>query len=331
MDNNYLYAINNKGKIVVWDLQSLERHPVAIDTTVVYTCIAKDRNNDIYAGNGNGLLMKLNKKDFSFTKHSQLKKKVSINNIFFTSQNKMFLVVPYCVYDAVKDKYWDKFKIPPAGMVVSQVKKFLFFHYTTKPKYNFKLPKYTFMGSDDKIWMANTFGEFGTWLNVFDANKQKELNPDIFESYGLLHLQSVFEDDKKNIYVTSGLQHMMNFGSIYKIVDGKAVVIFDTQDYKPDTDKGNLYIGPGAFSNKEQKLYFATQTGIYRSSVPQEGKINVLEKVFSPELLYNRENLTMGMKMAIKKMEFTNDNRLIFLTENNGIGVYNGKEVITLD
>lgn len=124
---------------------------------------------------------------------------------------------------------------------------------------------------------------------------------------------------------------MMNLGSIYKIVNGKAVVIFNTYDYKPDTEEGNLYIGPGAFSNKEQKLYFATQKGIYRSSVPQEGKINVLEKVFSPELLYSRENLAVGMKMAIKKMEFTNDNRLIFLTENNGIGVYNGKEVITLD
>lgn len=198
MDNNYLYAINNKGKIVVWNLQSLEKHPVAIDTTVSYTCIAKDRNNDIYAGNGNGLLVKLNKSDFSFSKSSQLKKDVSIHSIFFTSKNKMFLVIPNCVYDPVQDKSWNKFRlIETAGMVVSQVKKFLFFHYTTKPKYNFRLPKYTFMGSDDKIWMANTFGEFGTWLNIFDANRKKELKPDIFESYGLLHLQSVFEDDKK--------------------------------------------------------------------------------------------------------------------------------------
>lgn len=332
MDGDHLYAINSKGKIAVWNLHSLESHPLAIDTTIVYTCIAKDRNNDIYAGTGNGLLMKLNKSNFSFSKHSQLKKDVSIHNIFFTSQNKMFLVIPNGVYDPIHDKIWNKFRlIETAGMVVSRVKKFFFYYYTGKPRYVFTLPQFSYVDSNDKIWMANTFGEFGTWVNVFDTNRQKELKPDIFESYGLLHLQSIFEDDKKNIYVTSGLQHFMNSGSIYKIVNGKAVIIFDSRDYKLDADEGDLYIGPGTFNVKDQKLYFATQKGIYRSLIPQSGKIDALEKVFSPELLYNRENLAIGIEMAIKKMEFTNDNRLIFLTENNGIGIYNGKEVITLD
>ena len=330
MDNNYLYALGSKGELSVWDLNTLKKRHSAQDT--MYYSIAKDRDNNIHIGTKNGRLAKLNKERFSLDWYSQLEKKVLIHNIFFNSQNKMFLIIPNCVYDPVDDKYWDKFKIVPrSGMVAITIKRFLFFSYSRPAKYNFMPPKYSFIDSQDRIWMGNTFGEFGTILNVFDSKKQKEIDPDIFESYGELSLQSVVEDDKKNVYITSGLQHMINFGSIYKIVNGKAVTIFNSLDYKPDTLEGNLYIGPGAFNVKEQKLYFATQMGIYKATVPEKGKITVLEKVFSPELIYNRENLAIGMQMAIKKMEFTADNRLVLLTSNNGILVYDGKEIIRLE
>ena len=78
-------------------------------------------------------------------------------------------------------------------------------------------------------------------------------------------------------------------------------------------------------------MYFATQKGIYRASVPNEGEIKEIELVFTPELLYSRENLAIGYQMAIKKIEFTVDNKLIFLTVNNGIGIYDGQHIKMLD
>ncbi|MHA3787467.1 hypothetical protein ACX0HA_04590 [Flavobacterium hauense] len=326
--NDRVYAIADKGKISVWDIHSLKKLHEAQDT--MYSAIAKDRNNVIHIGTKDGRIAKLNN-DFSLDCYLQLKKKLQVHNIFFNSQNKMFLAVPYAVYDPVKDKFWNEFKIIPTGMTVSTIKKFLFFTYLRPAKYNFMLPRIAFTDSNDRIWMGNSFGEFGTMLNVFDAKKEKELEPDLFESYGSLYLQSVFEDDKKNVFITSGLQHFMNFGEIYKIVNGKAVSIFNTGDYNEKEEKGNLFIGPGAFSTKEQKLYFATQNGIYRAAVSHESKITELEKVFSPELFYSRENLAIGAQMAVIKMEFTSDNRLIFLTSNNGIQVYNGKEVVVVE
>lgn len=331
MNGNYLYALGDKGELSVWDIHTFKKLHQVQDT--MYSAIAKDRNNIIHIGTKEGKLAKLNTENFGLVWYSQLKKEVPINNIFFNSQNKMFLIVPYCVYDPVNDKIWDKFKIVhTAGMNVSTVKKFLFWTYLRPAKYNFTLPKFTFTDSKDRIWMSRSFGEFGTTLNVFDAKKQEELNPDIFESYGSLHLQSVFEDDSKNVFVTSGLQHMMySGGNIYKIVNGKAITIFDTDEYSRETLERGLYIGPGAFNNSDRKLYFATQKGIYRALVPQEGKIKTIEKVVVPELLYSRENLAIGMQMAIKKMEFTPDNKLLFLTTNNGIGVFDGKDIVMLE
>lgn len=329
MDNNHLYAISDKGKISIWDIHSLKKLHEVQDT--MYSTIGRDRNNIIHIGTKDGRLAKFNN-DFSLNWYLQLKKKLQVHNIFFNSQNKMFLVVPYAVYDPVNDKYWDKFKIVPgSGMNVSTIKKFLFFHYLRPAKYSFMPPRITFTDSSDRIWMANTFGEFGTMLYVFDAKNEKELEPDLFESYGALSLQSVFEDDKKNVYITSGLQHFMNFGSVYKRVNDKTIELFDTSDYENDAEKGDLFIGPGAFSIKEQKIYFATQKGICRATVSGEDKITELEKVFSPTLLYSRESHAIGAQMAVRKMEITSDNRLIFLTSNNGIQVYNGKEVIAFE
>lgn len=330
MDNNHLYAISDKGKISIWDIHSLKKLHEVQDT--MYSAIGRDRNNIIHIGTKDGRLAKFNN-DFSLNWYLQLKKKLQVHNIFFNSQNKMFLVVPYAVYDPVNDKYWDKFKIvdTPGRMRVSTIKKFLFFYYTRPAKYSFMPPRIAFADSNDRIWMANTFGEFGTMLNVFDAKKEKELEPDIFESYGSLHLQSVFEDDKKNVYVTSGLQHFMNFGEIFKIVKGKATSIFNTRDYNEKEEKGSLFIGPGTFSIKEQKLYFPTQRGIFRAAIPNEGKITELEKVFAPTLLYSRESHAIGAQMAVRKMEFTSDNRLIFLTSNNGIQLYDGEKVVEIE
>lgn len=331
MDGKHLYALSAKGELAVWDIGSFKKLYQIQDT--MFSAIAKDRNNSIHIGTKDGRLARINTESFGLDWYSQLKKKVHIHNIFFNSKNKMFLTVPYCVYDPLNDKKWNKFKIiRTAGMSVSVVKKFLFFTYLRPAKYHFMLPKYAFTDSSDRIWMANSFGEFGTALNVFDANKEAELDPDIFENYGLLHLQSVFEDNKNNVFITSGLQHLgYSGGNIYKIINDKAVTIFDSDDYSPKTPEGGLYIGPGAYSAKEQKVYFAAENGIYRAVVPVVGKITEIEKVVAPELQSNRENLAIGMQMAIKKMEFTPDNKLVFLTANNGIGIFNGKDVMMLE
>ena len=46
--------------------------------------------------------------------------------------------------------------------------------------------------------------------------------------------------------------------------------------------------------------------------------------------MWERESLAIGVGMAIKKLDFTNDDKLVFLTSNAGIGVYDGEKLIML-
>lgn len=312
-----LYAISDNGKLAVWNLNTLERYFIPADTTT-YTAITKDQNGKIYLGSKTGSLVILNTQDFSVEQNSRIKEK--IYNIFFNSDNKMFVVVESGIYDPVNNKLWSDFKIKPVSGVeyASAPKRFLFFNYSKKPKYFFRIPTYTFIDSANKIWLATYRGEFGTILNIFDTDNEKEINKYYFENYGLVGVRSIFEDDKQNLYITSCIQHFSNYGSIHKITGSKSIKIFDTHDYGGNLPEENMFIGPGAFSLKENKLYFSTQFGVYRTAVPHENQIKDFELVFLTE--HN----------SITKMEFTPDNRLVYITSINGIGVYDGAKNVML-
>ncbi|QEE50120.1 hypothetical protein FUA48_11170 [Flavobacterium alkalisoli] len=327
-----LYAISDKGKLSVWNLNTLEKQIIDTDT-VTYTAISKDRNGVIHLGSKTGFLAKLDPNTFQVRIVSKLKVKHSkqVYNIFFNSDNKMFVVVESGIYDPVNNKLWSEFKNKKLELQGMKRKRFLFFSYNVPTDVYFIPPDYAFMDSNNRIWMGKMFGEFGTAFYVFDAKDEKIVDLDFWTNYNGLYLQSVFEDDQKNVYITSGLQHFSNSGSIYKIENTNVSTLFYTRNVEDKQSvESNLFIGPGTFNVTEQKLYFATQIGIYRATVPKESTIKELELLFSPELLTVRENHAIGWQMAIKKMEFTRDNRLIYLTSINGIGVYDGTKNVIL-
>lgn len=111
-------------------------------------------------------------------------------------------------------------------------------------------------------------------------------------------------------------------------------MIYESKDFidttKTNFFEGGIFVGPGEYNSYENKLYFATTEGFYRSAIPDKRRIKNPELLFTPKLMWERERLAIGVGMAVKKLEFTNDNRLVFLTSNNGIGVYAENELIML-
>jgi len=323
-----IYGLNSSGQLFAWDLNTLTRI-FTTDTLVKYTSIAKDNSNKIYLGTANGKIYTLNKNDFSIDLYLELIKGHEITDIFFNSSNEIFLVVPYGLYDPVKDQYWTNFKHQPNSIIVS--KRFLLFFRKRTNRY-FAMPQYTFIDSQDRIWMTKSYGEFGGSIQIFDTQKRTELRADIDSlNFGLLFPKSVFEDKNQNIYITSGLQHFMNFGDIFRINNHLATKIYDSEDFR-DTTKSNLlgrgvFVGPGAFNPFDNKIYFATTAGFYRTNIPKEGRIDNPELIFKPQLRWDNEPMAIGVSMSVKKLAFTGDNKLVFLTSNNGIGVYNGTEL----
>lgn len=323
-----IYALNSSGQLFVWNLKSLNR-TFTSDTTAKYTSISKDNSNKIYLGTAKGKIFTINKNDDSIDLHLELKKDYSVTDIFFNSADEIFLIVPYAVYDPIKDEIWTDFKHQPNGMIVS--KRFLFFFKKRTNKY-FDMPQYTFIDSQDRIWMTKSFGEFGGSIQIFDTRKRTGLSADIDSlNFGLLFPKSVFEDKDQNIYITSGLQHFMNSGDIFSIRNDLATKVYDSEDFRDTTDTnpfgGGIFVGPGAYNSFDDKIYFATIEGFYRAPIPTGRRIENPKLIFKPELLWDREPLAIGVSMSVKRLAFTDDNRLVFLTSNNGIGIYDGKEL----
>jgi hypothetical protein len=321
---NKLFAINDSGKVVIWDLVNFDTiHFAHNDLSFRYTAISKDRQNQIFIGTNTGDIYKVNPADLSFSVF--LEDKYSVHAICFNSDNKMFLVVPYAVYDPTTKKRWSNFTHEKNGMITR--KKVLGLFWKTTNNY-FNLPEVTSIDGLDRIWMTSSFGEFGGSIQLFDTKEKKELN-DKFDGLdmGVVFPKSVFIDDNGNTYITSGLQHFMNFGEIFKIDEHRTVTkIYDSNDYRDTTkstfEDAGIFVGPGAYNKIDNSIYFATTSGFYKATLPKVGKIQDPHLLFNPTLSWEREPLAIGVGMTVKQMEFTTENKLIFLTTNDGVGIF---------
>lgn len=343
--NEDLIAIDVNGRLTIWDLKTLDKKVEMKDTIFEFSAVSSDQTGNIYFGTKKGLIYKFKNEENKFEPYLKLKKEVPISKIIFNSSNELFLILPDVVYDPINDKYWKNFKQQNEQLIVQ--KRVLYFF--RKRTYNyFLMPQYTFIDNKDVIWMTSTFGEWGGSIQRFDTKKRKVINESIDSlHFGLFFPKSIFEDDKGNIYITSGLQHFTNSGEIFMINNNVAKKMYDSDNFK-DTiqyskvdsngvvniisirDYGN-FIGPGAFNHKDNKIYFASSKGFYRVPIPQNGTVQNQEFLFKPKLSWENEPLAIGVAMTIKKITFTTDNRLIFLTSNNGIGIYDGDKLRMLN
>jgi hypothetical protein len=332
--DNKIFAINDSGHIVIWDLKTLDTIFFPHDSVSVrFLSVAKDKQNQVYFGTNWGKIYRVNPVNLNFSKFIDLHLHINVLSIFFNSQNKIFLIVPYVVLDPISKKYWANFVNHGGGITRRKVFG-LFWKQTDK---FFRLPQYSYMDNNDRIWMTSSFGEFGGELEIFDT-KKREILSNRFDSIklGLFFPKSVFEDTSGNIFITSGLQHFTNSGEIYKIDSSRTVTkVYNSRDYRDTTkksvfDDGVLFVGPGAYNVVDNCIYFATTKGFYKALLPKTGKLKNPQLVFNPDLSWEREPLAIGVEMTIKRIEFTSDNKLLFLTANDGIGIYDQQKLVLI-
>lgn len=324
--NDKVYAIAERGHVVTWNLSKLDTIPFPHNDTASYKflCVAKDRMNVIYFGTEKGHIFKFSPEKRVWSLDRKLK--YPVHHIVFNSDNHPLVIVPYAVYDPITKRRWTKFENHTVGLI--HKKKILGLFSKQIHKY-FQMPQYTFLDSQDRLWMTASFGEFGGDVQIFDAknfrivdNKFDSINP------GLFFPKSVFEGPDRRIFITSGLQHFANSGDIYRMdSDGSTTKVFHSngprvleRKTKKVIDEGGLFVGPGAYNKKDNCIYFATSRGIHRINANQN-RSESAELVVDPALRWGREPLANGVAMNIKRMEFLPDGRLLFLTAIDGIGI----------
>ncbi|MES2456119.1 MAG: hypothetical protein V4594_11275 [Bacteroidota bacterium] len=321
-----LFAITDSGQLIIWDLAKYDTIRFAKHNPLTrYTAIGKDRKGNIFLGTEQGHIYKIDAADLGYSEH--LKIKYPIKYICFNSKNKMFLMVPYGIYDPISKKAWTRFKTVTGG--ISGIKR-------TGSTRHLSIPHFVFFDHEDRWWLCSNHGEFGSEIKIFDAKREKAYDEKIDSlQTGSLFPKSVFNDSKGNTYLTSGLQHMMNFGEIYKIASGNvASKIFDAKNLSEKdvelVENNGLFVGPGAYNLIDGNVYFATQKGIYKAELPEEGILKNFVPLFNPELTWSREPLAIGAKMSYVSLRFIEDGKLIIQTANDGIVIYNGRNLIFL-
>jgi len=340
--NNKLYAITMTSDILVWDLITLDTiATIRHDTSFFYTALAADRNNNVYAANSSGLIDRI-KPDFSLQpvyKHNHW-----IHEFCFNSDNELFLADYKGVYRTKTKRYWKRFNHHAKG--VNCYRHFYFLKFRLK-KY-FSIPFTSYLDQHDRWWMIGSRGEFGGEVEVFDTKNKKILNKEFHElNPGSLSPQSVFEDPKGNVFITSGMFHLSSaFGGVYKIgTDGCVNELFDCTDFDQDpvTDfsidsngtinvisyTGNeLVIDAGAWNAAENKLYFYSNHGFYSCYIPDTGLVDELTLEASPQIQWHPDKPGAEPEVSMRAMEFLPDNRLLFMTDDHGFGLYDGKKFI---
>lgn len=324
--NDNLYAVSESGQVVVWNLSKLDTLPFPHNDTVSYKflCVAKDRMNVIYFGTDKGHIFRYSPEKRVWSLDRKLK--YSVHHMVFNSDNHPLIIVPYAVYDPITKRRWTKFENHTDGLI--RKKKVLGLFSKRIHKY-FQMPQYTFLDSQDRLWMTASFGEFGGDVQIFDA-KNFRIMDNKFDSIspGLFFPKSVFEGPDLKIFITSGLQHFANSGDIYRMnSDGSTTKVFHSSGLrvldrttKKVIDEGGLFVGPGAYNKRDECIYFATSRGIHKIKSNQNISEDA-ELVVNPALSWGREPLSIGVAMNIKRMEFFPDGRLMFITAMDGIGI----------
>ena len=341
--NDSVYTVNNHGKVKIWDINKLSLVYEMKDTIPWFTSVSSDKKNNVYFGTSDGRVYKYLKNEKKFDLELKLRKKKYIIDFVFNSKNELFLILPNGIYDPKARRLWNRF-----NLVNSQVKyrkRYLhFFH--KKVSKAFVCPNSVYIDRNDIIWTTRSYGEWGGSLQRFDSRNRKIINTPIDSlNFNRLNPNSVFEDYDGNVYLTSGIEHLMNWGDIFMIRGTQVNHIYNgdapenSKKYEDVEVNGELmrlchdiriYIGPGAYNRFDNKIYYYTNLGFFKSSIPENGCIRDQELVLCPELILSYAVGAVGMDIPIVNVEFSSKGMLVFLSSKNGVGVYDGVNLVML-
>jgi len=192
------------------------------------------------------------------------------------------------------------------------------------------------MDKIDRIWLGFGYGEWGGDLHVFNTGSKEFEKPRLNKfDIALWPVKSFFED-KSTVYLSSGLDHMMASGIIVKFDDSlSASVVFESgygnevrQTSKDSTlrSMNGEYIGPAVYNSFNNSIYYYSQNGIFKGELSKDlSKIKNWDLVIKPKLHWNNgQPDAVGSPMNVLKLEIIDGDRFVLLSQNDGIGFYDG-------
>jgi hypothetical protein len=309
------FALTQKGNIDIFDTNTNLIIHSNIHAGAAITAIGADANGLIVVAEENGEVARLNTEQLTFYK-------------LFKSPDKIF----YILYDQKNRGYL----VTEKGITNLSTKKTSLADTTVRLNSQVRgwsKPTAVFMGANGDIWLGNGFGEWGGELFVFSTRENKFIKPAI-NKCPLEPVKTIFSDGK-NVYISSGVQHMFTYGCILKFTKYSCDTLFVSESgWTAPMGKDSLrkrvygeYIGPAAYNYRDNCIYFYSQNGIFKGYLSDDlSKLNSWTKLASPNLHWkNGQPDAVGSPMNILKIEFADNGKLFLVTQNDGIGLFDGR------
>jgi hypothetical protein len=308
-----IWAVAKTGNLRIFDISTGE--PIGdtpqIDSPII--AIAKDRNSNIALGFGGKIsVYNRNLKTWSILGPYENK----ILGIVFGASDACFLLTNKGIEDLRSRSLYF-----PDSSLNKQI------HYHGNW---FRDPVY-YVDRENNIWIGFGYGEWGGDLFVFSTTNKKFIIPAMGRyEIDLNPVKSIFSDGN-SVYLSAGMDHFDFSGSIVRFESFSATPLFISELHrgKDSAEINGEYIGPAAFNKSDHCIYFYSQNGIFKGNTGNDlSAIEKWQKVASPKLTWSYgQPDAVGYKMNVLKMEFADDNTLVFLTQANGIGILNNGKI----
>lgn len=321
--NRFVYGLTENGRIRVFNKTNGDFVKKEIGNTSEILQMAIDNLGNIIIADKDNTVKKYNEQKDSWDIIS--KYSGSIFGIVFSSKNQCYLITDKGIEDIGTHKlYFSKESL----------------NHQINYKDKWGKPYCYYIDRNDRIWLGFGYGEWGGNLFIFETKDHTFLIPTLGNfDIALWPIKSFFEDSL-SVYLSTGLQHMMNSGAIVRFDDLKTSIVLESKSHwsKPsgkDSTKTMIsaeYIGPGAYNIANKSFYFYSQHGIFKGDRLKDlTKIENWEIILKPKLHWNGgQPDAVGSPMNVLKLAIIDAERFVFLSQNDGIGFFNGKELIMI-
>jgi hypothetical protein len=317
---NQIYALSSKGSIRVFDTNGVEIKKRFLPHKYLIFAIAKDRNESLIIVD----------ESFGIKRHNESQNmweslgiyREDIFGMLFDSKNVCYAITNVGIENMKSHNFY-----PPTKSLNKQI--------NYKDRWFAKPCLH--IDKKDNIWIGFDHGEWGGDLAVFNTSLQKYETPKINDfSIELSPINSFFEDSN-SVYISGGLSHMMSSSGLIAKFDGlSSSAVLKSKSYWKEIDNvkkikhliAGEYIGATTFNPSENSIYFYSQNGFFKGNISADlSKISNWKLILKPNFKWTdgRSN-AVGFPINVLKMNYIGKNKIIFLTEKDGIGLLtNGK------
>lgn len=308
ISNNYIWGLTSEGAINFFEVSTGKRVKKKISNSYRVKILTLDNDGVPTVLDGLGRVKKYNSNENSWV--TILKCDEEISAILFDSKGICYAITEGGILDvSANKKYFGKNSL----------------NHQINFKEGWGAPSCYFIDKRDNIWLGFGFGEWGGELIVFNTVSKEFITPALNNfRISLWPIKSFFQDSS-GVYLSAGLMHFSTSGIIVKFENFKATILFDSHI-------DGEYMGPATFNSFDNSIYFYSHNGIFRGSKTKDlSKIENWEKILQPKLRWkNGQQDAVGSPMNVFKLTCIDENQLVFLSQNDGIGFFHDKELTML-